>query len=603
MHKKVLGVLVAAMAFGATSAQAAQVQMCNVAIPMSDGVSLRANISLPAPGVRVPTVLTVTGYNKDVSNPTGTNCAPGQGISGSDPNMVSAGYAVMTVDDRGTGASGGVWDSWGARTQQDYKEVLDWIQRQPWSDRKVGMYGGSYMGITSLLVAEADAARVAAGKPRAVDAVWADVPMADAYRDVTFHGGAIDSGFIPLWLGLTSALSDLPPSTTTSDPSGSLSIYAQHLANGFTFAAQKILDTTTGGGSAYDGPFYQLRSPVERIASLKIPVAWTGGWWDIFQRGEPLLYERMTHSPDKVWFQTPNYHGAPNATAWAQMGIGTEEQVAIRWFDHWLEGAGNGVQKLPHVNLYTMGANRWEHPKGWPLPNTKYTRFYLDPTKSGSANSLNDGSLALRAPAIPGADSAPLMPVSSPCSRMSAQWTAGAASNPLCDTDNRTYEADSLTYTTPPLKNDTEVTGLITANVWAELQGASDGTLVAVLSDVSPSGASNQLTAGFLLASQRAVDRSQSTYGPGRIMIRPFHPFTKASQQPVPSNDPQQYQIEIYPTSNVFKAGDRIRLTIGTADTPATMTPVPDLANELGGTVRVLSGPAYPSNVLLPVIP
>jgi predicted acyl esterase len=146
------------------------------------------------------------------------------------------------------------------------------------------------------------------------------------------------------------------------------------------------------------------------------------------------------------------------------------------------------------------------------------------------------------------------------------------------------------------------VTGPITANVWAELQGASDATLVAVLSDVSPSGASNQLSAGFLLASQRVVDRSKSTFGPGGIMIRPFHPFTKDSQQPVPPNDLQQYQIEIYPTSNVFKAGDRIRLTIGTANTPSTMTPVPDLANELGGTVRVLSGPAYPSNVLLPLI-
>ncbi len=228
--RKVLVVVIAVMALGATSAQAAQVQMCNVAIPMSDGVTLRANIDLPAPGARVPTILTVTGYNKDVANPTGTNCAPGQGISGSDPNMVSAGYAVMTVDDRyavmtvddrGTGASGGVWDSWGARTQQDYKEVLDWIQRQPWSDSKVGMYGGSYMGITSLLVAEADAARVAAARRRAVDAVWADVPMADAYRDVTFHGGAVDSGFIPLWLGLTTALSDIPPSTTLTDPAGS----------------------------------------------------------------------------------------------------------------------------------------------------------------------------------------------------------------------------------------------------------------------------------------------------------------------------------------------------------------------------------------------
>jgi hypothetical protein len=185
---------------------------------------------------------------------------------------------------------------------------------------------------------------------------------------------------------------------------------------------------------------------------------------------------------------------------------------------------------------------------------------------------------------------------------MSAQWTAGLASNPLCDTDNRTWEASGLTYTTPPLAHDTELTGLVTAGIWAELQGASDATLVAVLSDVSPSGASNQLSAGFLLASQRANDKTKSTYGPGHILIRPYHPFTKASRQPVPANDPEHYLIEIFPTSNVFKAGHRIRLTIGAADTPATLAPLPDLVNMLGGTMTVLHGPAYRSEVRLPLI-
>src|SRR3954453_14552792 len=170
---------------------------------MSDGVVLRANVYLPSQSGPVPTVLTVTGYNKDGDGP--PYCEPGGSNAAEDPNMIPAGYAVMVLDERGTGASGGQWDSWGARTQQDYGGVLDGIQRQPWSNGSVGDYGGSYMGITSLLVAEADAQRVAEGKPRAVKAVWADVPMADAYRDVTFHGGATDAGFIPLWLGLTSA--------------------------------------------------------------------------------------------------------------------------------------------------------------------------------------------------------------------------------------------------------------------------------------------------------------------------------------------------------------------------------------------------------------
>src|SRR5205807_4964728 len=121
------------------------------------------------------------------------------------------------------------------------------------------------------------------------------------------------------------------------------------------------------------------------------------------------------------------------------------EQTAIRWFDHWLKGSANGVQKLPHVNLYTMGANRWEHPGAWPLPGTRYTPFYLDGTKSGSATSLNDGSLSRRPAAAPGQDMAPLLPASSPCSRLTAQWTAGAAGNTPCESDNRPFEASSLT--------------------------------------------------------------------------------------------------------------------------------------------------------------
>lgn len=597
-----LAVALAFMALPA-GAQAAPEYLCNVPITMSDGVVLRADVFLPAPSGRFPTALTVTGYNKDATTAPVEGCAPGAGGGGEDPNMVRDGYAVMVLDDRGTGASGGQWDSWGARTQEDYQEVLDWIQRQPWSNGSVGDYGGSYMGITGLLVAEADAERVAAGKPRAVKAVLAVVPMADAYRDVTFHGGAVDAGFIPLWLGLTTADSDEPPSTLVSDPASALNTYPGHLANSFQFAGEKLLSTTMGGDAAYDGPFYRLRSPITRIASLRIPVMWQGGWWDIFQRGEPLLYEKLVNSPDKVWFQTPNYHSESDATVWGQMGIGTEEQVGLRWFDHWLKGEDNGVQNLPPVNLYTMGAGRWEHPSTWPLPNARYTPYHLGAGKSGSSNSLNDGTLSTTKQTLPGGDTEPLLPASSPCSRLTSQWTAGIVSGVgSCETDGSTYEASSLTYTTPPLKSDTEVTGPIVGHLWAELNGATDATLIAVLSDVNPQRQSNQLTAGYLLASQRAVDPKLSTYAHG-VMIRPWHPFTRASQQPVTPGDPQLFQIEIYPTSNVFKAGDRIRLTIGTANTPGTATPVPDLLNEAGGELRVLRGPTYDSYVQLPVIP
>jgi putative CocE/NonD family hydrolase len=586
--------LTVAAALGAPAAQAAEpVSICNAPIQMSDGITLRANVFLPKADGRFPIVLTATGYNKDTTNPLGlSGCSTAGGIAAGNAELLDRGIGIMILDDRGTGSSEGRWDSWGQRTQDDYAEVLDWIQAQKWSNGSVGMNGTSYMGITSFLVTEQDAKRVREGKPRAVKAIWANVPMADAYRDVTFHGGAVDSGFIPFWLGLTTALSDIPPSNTLDDPAGAGQNYAGHLQNGFDFAAQRMLDATLGGDGAYDGPFYRLRSPVDRIKDVKVPVAIAGGWWDIFQRGEPLLFESLVNAPVKKLWMMPQYHGGPDTETWNKQNVGEEGDFEAAWFDHWLNGVDNGVEKFSPVNLYTMGAEKWQHLNKWPLPNTDYTPYYLDA----------GGKLGTTKPAAPGRDTTPLLPASSPCSRMTAQWMAGLTSSGQCDTDNSTWEATGLTYTTPPLTKDTELTGLVKATVYAELTTATDATLVAVLSDVDPaSGKSTQVTAGFLLASQRAIDRKKSWYAPDGRMIRPWHPFTRESQEPVTPNDPNQYTIEIYPTSQVFKKGHQLRLTIGTADTPATSTPVTDLVNETG-SITVLHGSGYPSNVLLPVI-
>ncbi len=580
-----------------TSSAEAMVSMCNVPIPMSDGTVLRANVFLPSETGSYPTVLTATGYNKDAANPTGQDCSSSQSIAGDEPGLTEKGFAVMVLDDRGTGSSGGKWESWGQRTQDDYKEVLDWIQAQPWSDSSVASTGASYMGITSLLIAEADASRVAEGKPRAVKTVWADIPMADAYRDVTFQGGALDSGFIPLWLGLVNVLSALPPSSLSSNPQEAASNYLEHLLANAEFAGEKVVGASLGEEAAYDGPFYRLRSPVVRASEIRVPVVIRGGWWDLFQRGEPLLWESLRNSPDRVLFMSPHYHiteGPPME----------KPNLKEEWFAHWLQGKKNGAQGTPKVNLYPINGTHWEHYTHFPVPKTSYEHLYLNGASSGSLPiSLHDGSMsASPPPAGEAGDLAPLLPASSPCSRMTAQWTAGAASTPLCDENNNTYEATSLTYTTAPMQADTSVTGLITANLWAELS-STDATLVAVLSEVEPSGKSNQLTAGYLLASQRAVDPALSTYGPNHLMIRPWHPFTKESQKAVTPHEPTEYKIEIYPTSVVVKAGNRLRLTIGTSNTFTTLTPLPDLGNELGGTITLLHDSKHESNLLLPLAP
>lgn len=583
-------------AFADADAQA-MVSMCNVPITMSDGTVLRANVYLPSSTGRYPTVLTATGYNKDAANPTGQDCSGSQGISSADPSLTEKGLAVMALDDRGTGASGGKWESWGQRTQDDYKEVLDWIQAQPWSNQGVATTGESYMGITSLLIAEADVARIAEGKPRAVQAVWADIPMADAYRDVTFQGGALDSGFMPLWLGLVTGLSDLPPSSLSANPQEAATIYLEHLFGNAEFSVGKLLGATLGEEAAYDGPFYRLRSPVVRASQITVPVVIQGGWWDLFQRGEPLLWETLKNSRDRVLIMSPHYHVTEGPAL-------EDPNLKPEWFGHWLLKEKNGVQKTPKVNLYSINGEHWEHFNRFPLPKTKYQRMYLNGAASGSSPvSLHDGSLASTTPPSGQAgDTEPLLPASSPCSRMTAQWTAGAASNPFCDTNNQTYEATSLTYTTAPMQTATKITGQITANLWAKLS-TTDATLIAVLSEVEPSGASNQITAGYLLASQREVDPALSTYGPKHALIRPWHPFTKESQHAVTPNEATEYNVEIYPTSAIVKPGNRLRLTIGTANTFTTLTPLPSLGQELGGTLTVLHDPQHPSNVLLPFAP
>ena len=185
-------------------------------------------------------------------------------------------------------------------------------------------------------------------------AVWADVPMSDAYRDVTFHGGAVDAGFIPLWLGLTTSLSSLPAVHHARRPGRLGAHLGRPPRERVDFAGQKMLSSTLGQDSAYDGPFYRLRSPGDRAAQIEVPVVIQGGWWDIFQRGEPLLYEQLTASPNKKLFMSPHYH--------TDSGPALEDpDLKNKWFDHWLQGADNGVENTPSVNLYPIGGDHWEH--------------------------------------------------------------------------------------------------------------------------------------------------------------------------------------------------------------------------------------------------
>src|SRR5205814_1930361 len=111
-----LAALLGTVAVPSLAAAPGEIDMCNVGVRMSDGAVMRANVARPGPG-RHPTVLIVTGYNKDLGDPFGQ-------CSSADATLNAAGFNVVEFDDRGTGSSDGVWDIWGHRTQRDYVEEL-----------------------------------------------------------------------------------------------------------------------------------------------------------------------------------------------------------------------------------------------------------------------------------------------------------------------------------------------------------------------------------------------------------------------------------------------------------------------------------------------
>ncbi len=465
-------------------------------ITMSDGVVLRADVTLPVGPGPFPTALTITGYGKS---------SGAAAFTGGSAGLARHGYATVVVDDRGTGSSGGRWDSWGPRTVADYPEIIDWIVAQPWSDGTLGVTGASYMGITSLYTA--------ASQRPAVKAVFATVPMADSYRDIVFGGGEVNTAFIPLWVGLVTGLSLVPG----SDPSTVL----EHLAAVKDFQLPTISDSVVGGDTAYDGPFWRQRSPIEVADRIDVPTFIVGGLDDLFQRGEPLLYEALADHTDARLLIGPWTHIAAGSGLPAD-GVPDVDSLVLQWFDQHVRGIDTGADCIPHVTQYERGLDHYRSAPTWPVPDLHAERWHLRGDKMLTEEPAGDepSSTYLQ------------LPVNGPCTRSTAQWLIGVIDRAPCATDNQLDEKTALTWTSAPFDDGVEINGPIEADLWLRPLLSKEAVVSVAISDVAPDGTSRGLTNGMLLASHRAVDPARSRMLDGQS-IQPWHPFTKAAQQAV----------------------------------------------------------------------
>jgi putative CocE/NonD family hydrolase len=566
-----------------TSAASIVVEL-DLAVPMRDGTQLRTNVYRPPDG-RWPVLLTRLPYGKDL--PLGTAVL--------DPVQTARrGYVVIVQDTRGRLASEGDWQPF-VREADDGVDTIAWAAGLPYSDGQVGMYGTSYFGFTQW--------SAAVNQPPALKAMVPFMTWCDPLNGLAFRGGALELGTSAHWgllmgldvlvrrlrgnpAALTAAIVSLAHEVDQLGPAGYASL---PLAEFAPLRRQPVLPAF----------FDRIAHPMDRAAfeplviagkhdRVDVPTFNIGGWFDIFLADTIANFGAMRRlgRPTRLligpW--THLAHGSPVGEL--NFGLGSQlsfinlqadfGRVQLRWFDHWLKGIDTGMLAEAPIRLFVMGANVWRDEQEWPLERARETPFYLRAnaelsTEAPVAEPPDRYAYDPRNP-VPTHGGALLMP---------PEFATGPV-------DQRMIESrpDVLTYTSSVLERDTEVTGPVRVQLWAS-SSAADTDFVARLVDVYPDGRAYNLTDGIIRARFR-------NGGPALPPLEPGRPYA--------------FEIDVWATSNVFKAGHRIRLQITSSNfprwdrNPNTGHPFGQDAELCVAEQTILHDAEHPSCVILPVV-
>ncbi|MEV5840228.1 CocE/NonD family hydrolase [Nocardia sp. NPDC052112] len=554
----------------------------NVPIPMDDGVIIRVDVWYPAdesgakaPG-QFPVIVTSHCYGKSLLSAMA--------------DYSRYGYVVVVADVRGTGASDGSFGILDEREARDGYNIVEWAGTQPFSTGKVGVDGFSYLGSSSAKTA-------ATRPPHLVAANFGGAPT-DLYRTFLTQGGNWTSssalwfvlellGVAPLPFALNSndGTIDITPRNPVADIATLIARF-QADGDGLPFRFQqlgRILDEN----QQWDDSFWIERGT--DVSQIEVPTLVYSGWADLFLRDTPRDFRSLQLGRgEKLMVIGPwTHYSLPK-----NIGVGNDQpldDLLIAWFDHWLKGVDNGVDQLDPVLLWENGSERWVGNDDWPIADSSYQRLYLTGDKSGTSQSVNDGSLAIAVSAAAGQDTEVIDPTNGVCSRQTVQYLGGLpvylpisffiSSFPVKEfpnidqiapcfrKDDRANEIGVLTYTTSTMSEDVSFTG----SVAVTLQGsttAADPCWVAWLSDVAPDGTARPIGEGALVASRRKLDPARTRYAPNGDVVEPFQWHTQDNVLPVQREAVETYNIEIWPTSWRLLQGHRLRLTIDGAELP-----------------------------------
>jgi uncharacterized protein len=554
-----------------------------VAIPMRDGVVLYADVYRPIGEGRFPVLVSRTPYS--------TERFPAAYDAG--VYFSRRGYVYVFQDVRGRHESDGRWEPF-FDDEKDGYDTIEWAAKQRWSNGKVGMEGGSYLGQNQWRAAQA--------APPSLVTIFPSVASTSIYHDWITLNGAWRLSFNFGWgpVRQESRIMQNPGAHTVAG------LHAIHYDDIQRHLPLDTMQQLVGRNARFyndwlanpDYNDYWKPLNVEEVFNkIAIPVHTFGGWFDIFSQGTLRGYVGMSHKGATEQARRGSHivigawgHGSTRKTGDIDFGPTAhvdEQALELRWYDSRLKGIDNGVDREPPVKLFLMGRNEWVLENEYPLARTNYRPMYF--AGGGKANTdKGDGRLTWDKPSGPSPSDRFRYDPNDPVPSVGGNNCCGTPT-PAGPRDQRTIEGrqDVLVYTSDVLQDEIEVTGPVKVVLHAS-SDAVDTDFVARLVDVHPDGTTYNMAEGMLRARYRESLSRPSPLQPGHVY---------------------RFEIDLVGTSVAFLKGHRMRVHVTSSHFPQ-FDRNPNTGAKFGTTkeVRVALQTVYhdaerASHIVLPVIP